>query len=155
MATFRGENNAKGVAQPLELVKKNERSGEVMFAVDRIEVPSGAANGDVILMQELPANAKPLRVKVVPSADLGAGSITVGYSSSEELGDKDATVAADADAFIPASDPDGLAELDMGVAAAGYLAELDKPVFLSVTLATLPANAVGETITVLLEYVAK
>lgn len=157
MAIFRGDNNKKAyVTQPSELIKKNEKTGEVMFAYDKITVPAGVAVNDVFLMQEIPAYAKVLRVKVLTKG-AATGALDVGYSSSADLGDKDNTVVADGDAFIDGGATGAaIFELNMPVnGVTGYLSEREKPVFATITVATLPTGFAGTVLELLIEYVAK
>jgi len=154
MANLRGVNNAKAFSEPMQLIKKNEKSGEVLFSVDSLTLPTGVAANDVLLMQEIPANAKVLRVKLL-TGGLAAGDLDVGFSSSADFGDEDATVAAEPSAFIDAGDPDGVDEINMAVDASGYLSERAKPVYLTVTINTLPTGAAGNVVTTIVEYVAK
>lgn len=156
MAIFKGDNHSKAYdAQPSELIKKNEQTGEVMFSYDKITAPVGVAANDVFLMQMIPANAKVLRVKVLTKG-AATGALDVGYSSSAELGDKDNTVVADGDAFIDGGATGAAVfELNMPVTAPGFLVERTKPVFATITVATLPSDLAGKVIELLIEYVAK
>lgn len=163
MAIFRADNNKKAFeAVPSELIKKNEQTGEVMFAYDKFIVGGSAdgaitvANGDVILACELPAFAKPLRVTIKASASLGEnGVVNVGHSNSAQLNDKDNTVVADHDAYIVGWDPEVNLNATMPVTAVGYLAENTKPTFVVVEFATIPDALAGQTVEVIVEYVAK
>lgn len=165
MAIYRATNNKKAYeTQPSELIKKNEQSGEVMFAYDTIVLgvggvggPAAVANGDIVYLSKLPAHSKVLRVKAfVAGAAIAASDINIGYSSSEVVGDKDATVAAVTNAFIDDFDPNAVAEDNMGVADAGFLVELEKDVFITAEFVAAPATQdVDQIIGVIVEYVSK
>ena len=142
MAIYRATNNKKAYeTKPSELIKKNEQSGEVIFSRDTIILgvngvggASAVANGDVIYCSKLPAQAKVLRVRVYSSGTaIAASNVTVGYSSSLVAGDKDNTIAAVGNAFIATWDPNAVDFADMGTVNTGYLAELEKPVYVTVT----------------------
>lgn len=161
MATFRAKNNKKAFEdQPSELIKKNEQTGEVMFAYDSF-IAGGSAegalniqNGDVVLACKLPAFAKPLRVTVKPSATLGSsGDIDVGFSASSEVDHKVTSVTADPDAFLSAWD--GTSAGNMAVTAPGYLKENVAATFVALTFNTAPDALAGQTVEVIVEYVAK
>lgn len=165
MATFRGENNKKAFeTQPSELIKKNEATGEVMFAVDRIVLgaggtnPAGAiANGDIVLLSKLPAFAKVLRVQARSiGTAIGAADIDIGHSSSAELNDPDGTVTAVTNAFIDAWDPDAADFDNMAPGDLGYLKEMPKEVFVTAEFVAAPAGqATTQIIEVIVEYVCK
>lgn len=165
MAIYRATNNKKAYETvPAELIKKNEQSGEVMFAYDTIVLgvggvggSSAVANGDIVYLSKLPANSKVLRVKAfVESGTIAASDINIGYSSSEALGDKDATVAAVTNAFIDDFDPNAVAEDNMAVTDAGFLVELEKDVFVTAEFVAAPSGqATTQVLGVIVEYVSK
>lgn len=165
MATFRGVNNKKAYeTQPSELIKKNEQTGEVQFAMDKIIFGEGGSNpdaaldnGDLVLLSKLPAHSKVLRVKAfVSGAAIAAADINVGHSGSDALDDKDDTVSAVTNAFIDAFDPDAADSADMTVSDAGFLAEFEKDVFVMAEIVAAPtAQDTDQEITVIVEYVSK
>lgn len=165
MAIYRATNNKKAYGtQPQELIKKNEHSGEVMFAYDTIVLgiggvggASAVANGDIVYLSKLPAHSKVLRVKAfVEAGTIAAADINIGYSSSEVVGDKDATVAAVTNAFIDDFDPNAAASDDMAVTDAGFLVELEKDVFITAEFVAAPATqTTAQVIGVIVEYVSK
>lgn len=157
MATFRSSNNTKAYGSvPQVFLAKNVQSGERIVSLDEIQIDSIAADGDIVLCQKIEANQKVLSVKIVNNENVADGVIDVGYSASADLGDKDATVAADGDAFIDGVTlAAGTPEHNIDTELPGFLVEFEKPVFLTVTFATAPTALDTKKLKIIVETIGK
>jgi len=155
----RAKNNKLAFeTEPQGTIPKNEASGDIFVSYEEIQLDQidSLTAGDVILCQELPAEAKVKSVRVINNEDIADGEITVGYSSNLELDDREEVVAADADAFLgattlAAATPESAMDSD----AVGFLFEPKRPVFLTVTFSTLPTVIDSKKLIILVETIGK
>ena len=160
MAIQRAKNNkAVFEAVPGTFIPKNEKSGEIVVSLDEIVLEDlvSPADGDVVYAQEIPAGYKVKSVKVFNLDAIATGAVIVGHSSNTvvSLGQREEVVAADPDAFIASSTLNGETLLEMPETAVGFLTERDVPVFLTVTLATVPTLLDSKKLIVLTELIGK
>lgn len=160
MAIQRAKNNkAVFEAVPGSFIPKNEKSGEIVVSTDFIVLEDlvSPVDGDVVYAQEIPANYKVKAVTVYNLETIADGNIVVGHSNNEvvSLGQREEVVAADPDAFIAATDLAGETKIEMPETAVGFLTERDVPVFLTVTLATVPTVLDAKKLVIVTELIGK
>ena len=161
MATFRATNNTKAFnTVPQFIESTGSVSGQVYTSYEEFPMSTVVANGDVVLCQVIPANHKILSVRVINNENVADGVINVGYSASDEVGliDDGTTVVADPDAFLTGTNTLAAATAEHAMpteGVAGFLAELAKPAYLTVTFTTAPTVKGPLKLKILLQTMGK
>lgn len=158
MASVNGVNYAKvEVTVPSEQTTPGELHGRVRMVYDEITLAAEAGNGDTINFPKLPAGARVVGASLVVDGSLGAGGVRLGHAASA-----DASISADADAFVSLCDASAsAAQSEMGdgtngsalVPVAGHLKKFDEEVQILGVFTAASTTGTGKTIKAAVFYV--
>jgi hypothetical protein len=132
--------NAQAFSAKPQVIMPKNNSGKLIVLYDQISM-TGPVINDPIFCMEIPPYHKVLSVRVVNNENVASGVFVCGISASKDVNaaTDNVLVPADSDAFLLASTlaPATAEHVMPTEGVAGFLAEYERPVFLTVTFTTL------------------